>query len=118
MSSLNYFTGYGLCFPSSPSSILDKFHANYIGSQGDFLQRDISAQADFAVRHHRETTPVAERTANEIWNVMTKIQERTIKSIRACTFEKYISVAHPDNGEAFFHEVYRRDFHISIFPIL
>jgi hypothetical protein len=69
------------------------------------LQRDISAQADLAVRHYCETTPVAERTATEIWNVMTKAQERTIKSIRARTFEKYISVAHPQNGEDFFHEV-------------
>ena len=63
--------------------------------------------------HYRETTPIAERTAIDIWNVMTKAQERTIKSIWARTFEKYISVAHPDNGEAFFHEVSRRDFHIS-----
>jgi hypothetical protein len=44
-----------------------------------FLQRDISVQAE----HYRETTLVAKRSATEIWNVMTKAQERMIKSIRA-----------------------------------
>lgn len=94
-----------LCIQSFRASNIDNFHADYMNSQGHFLQRDISAQADLAVRHYRETTPVAERSATEIWNVMTKAQERTIKSIRARSFEKYISVAHPDNGEDFFHEV-------------
>ena len=113
MSSLNSFTRYGLCIPSSPSSNLDNFYTNYIGSQGHILQRDISAQADLAVRHYRKTTPVAEMTAIEIWNVMTKAQDRTIKSIRARTFEKYISVAYPNNGEDFFHDVSRHDFYVS-----
>jgi hypothetical protein len=76
------------------------------------LQIDISAQADLAVRHYRETTPVAERTTAEIWNVMTKAQERTIKSIRARTFDKYIYVAHPDNGDAFFYEIFRLNSHV------
>jgi hypothetical protein len=76
-----------------------------VNSQRPISQRDISAQADLAVRHYRETTPVAERSATEIWNVMTKAQKRHIKSIRARSFEKYISVAHPDNGDDFFHEV-------------
>ena len=98
---------------SSPSSNLDNFHADYIGLQGHFLQRDISAQADLAMRHYRETKPVAEMTATKIWNVMTKAQERTIKRIRARILDKYISVTHPDNGEAFFHEVSCRDFYIS-----
>jgi hypothetical protein len=44
---------------------------------------------------------------------MTKAQERAIKNIWARTFEKHISVAHPDNGDAFFHEISRRDFHVS-----
>ena len=74
---------------------------------------NISAQADLGKRHYRETILVAERTTTEIWNVMNKAQERTIKCIRSRTFEKYISVAHLDNGEAFFHEVSRRDFHVS-----
>ena len=113
MSSLNSFTRYGLCIPSSPSPNLDNFRADYICSQGHSLQRDISAQADFAVRHYRETTPVAERSFIEIWNVMTKAQEKTIKSIRARTFEKYISIAHFDNGEDFFHKVSLHHFHIS-----
>ena len=86
MSSLNSFTRYGLCIPSSPSPNLDNFYVDYICSQGHSLQIDISAQADFAVSHYRETTPVAERSATEIWNVMTKAQERTIKSIEAAMF--------------------------------
>ena len=77
------------------------------------MQRDISAQADLVVRYYHKTTPVAERTATEIWNVMTKAQEKTFKSIRARTFDKYISVAHPNNGKDFFHEVSRRDFYVS-----
>jgi hypothetical protein len=36
---------------------------------------------------------------------MTKAQERFIKTIRSRNFEKYISVAHKDNGDDFFHEV-------------
>jgi hypothetical protein len=76
-----------------------------MNSQCHFLQRDISAQADLAVRYYRETTPVAERSATEIWIVMTKAQERTIKNIWARSFEKYISVAHPDNENDFFYEV-------------
>ena len=67
---------------------------------------------DLAVRHYREITPVAERTATEIWNVMTKAEERMIKSIRTRAFEKYISVAHPKNGDDFFHEVAFCYFHI------
>jgi hypothetical protein len=76
-----------------------------MNSQDPISQRDISAQVDLAVRHYRETTPLAERSATEIWNIMTKAQERIIKSIRTCSFEKYISVAHPDNGDDFFHEI-------------
>ena len=102
-----------LCIQLFRASNIDNFHADYIGSQGHFLQRDISAQADLALRHYHETTPVAERSPTEIWKVMSKAQERTIKSIRARSFEKYISVAHPDNGDVFFHEVSRRDFHVS-----
>ena len=72
------------------------------------------AQADLVVRHYRETTMVAERTDTEIWDVMTKAQERTIKSIRARIFEKYILVAHPDNGEDFFYEVFLLHFHVFL----
>ena len=78
------------------------------------MQRHILAQTDLAVRHYRETTPVAEMTATEVWNVMTKAQERTIKSTWALTFEKYISVAHPDNAEDFFHEVSLLHVHVFL----
>ena len=36
---------------------------------------------------------------------MTKAQEKLIKNIRTRNFEKFISVAHKDNGEDFFYEV-------------
>ena len=36
---------------------------------------------------------------------MTKAKEKLIKNIRSKNFEKYISVAHKDNGEEFFDEV-------------
>jgi len=68
------------------------------------LQRDISLAADAAAIHYRESTPVHERTATDIWEVMTKAQEKAIKKLRG-GFEKYISVAHKDNGDEFFHEV-------------
>jgi hypothetical protein len=92
-----------LSIQSFRASNIDNIH--YMNSQGSISQRDILAQADLAVRHYRETTPVTERSATEIWNVMTKAQERHIKSIRARSFEKYISVAHANNGDDFFDEV-------------
>ena len=36
---------------------------------------------------------------------MTKAKDRLIKKIHSQNFEKFISVAHKDNGEDFFHEV-------------
>ena len=47
-----------------------------------------------AVRLYREATPKALRFAPEIWDAMTKAQDRLIKSIRSRNFEKFISVAH------------------------
>jgi hypothetical protein len=93
-----------LCIQSFRASNIDNLRLCELTSP--ISQRNISAQADLAVRHYRETTSIAERSVTEIWNVMTKAQERHIKSIRACFFEKYISVAHPDNGDDFFHEVF------------
>ena len=54
---------------------------------------------------YRKNTPKDQWIALEIWEHMTKAQERVIKSIRTKNFEKYISVAHKDNGEEFFCEV-------------
>lgn len=97
---------YKVCIMHSVFPVFQlNFHSDCFCLQCLPLQRDISAQADLAVRQYRETTPIAERNATDIWNVMTKAQERTIKSIRSRTFEKYISVAHPDNGDDFFQEV-------------
>ena len=69
------------------------------------FQREISNAADTAARLYRENTPESRRSATEIWDIMTKAQEKLIKSIRSRNFEKFISVAHKDNGEDFFYEV-------------
>ena len=69
-------------------------------------QREISNAADAAARLYHETTPEDRRSALEIWDTMTKAQDRLIKSIRSRNFKKYISVAHKDNGDDFFHEVF------------
>jgi hypothetical protein len=37
---------------------------------------------------------------------MTKIHDRLIKNIRSRNFAKFISIAHKDNGEDFFQEVF------------
>ena len=68
-------------------------------------QREISNAADTAARLYREATPEDRRTAPEIWDAMTKAKDKLIKNIRSKNFEKYISVAHKDNGEEFFNEV-------------
>jgi hypothetical protein len=68
------------------------------------LQREISNAADNAARLYREATPEDRRSTPQIWNVMTKAQEKLIKTIRTRNFEKYISVAHKDNGKDFFQE--------------
>ena len=69
------------------------------------FQREISAAADTAARLYREKTPEALRSATEIWDAMTKAQERLIKSIWSQNFEKFISVTHKNNGDDFFLEV-------------
>jgi hypothetical protein len=69
-------------------------------------QREISNAADTAARIYCDNTPEDRRSALEIWETMTKAQDRLIKSIRTRNFEKYISVAHKDNGEEFFQEVF------------
>ena len=69
------------------------------------FQREISNASDIAARLYREATPEALRSSTEIWNAMTKAQEKLIKSIRSRNFEKFISVAHKDNGDDFFNEV-------------
>jgi vacuolar-type H+-ATPase subunit H len=68
-------------------------------------QREISNAADTAARLYREATHEDRRLAPEIWDTMTKAKEKLIKNIRSKNFEKYISVAHKDNGEEFFDEV-------------
>ena len=54
---------------------------------------------------YREATPAAERNALEVWEVMLKAEQKTVKAIRAKNFEKYLSVANKNNGDAFFDEV-------------
>ena len=69
------------------------------------FQREISNAADTAARLYREATPEALRSSTKIWDIMSKAQDRLIKSIRSRNFEKFISVAHKDNGDDFFNEV-------------
>ena len=52
-----------------------------------------------------EATPAAEKNALEVWEVMLKAEQKTVKAIRAKNFEKYLSVANKNNGDAFFDEV-------------
>ena len=61
--------------------------------------------ADTVARLYREATLEALRSLTKIWDIMSKAQDRLIKSIRSRKFEKFISVAHKDNGDDFFNEV-------------
>ena len=62
--------------------------------------RELSNAADTATRLYQENTPESRRLATKFWDTMTKAQEKLIKSIPSQNFEKFISVAHKDNGEA------------------
>ena len=55
---------------------------------------------------YREATLAVERNALEVWEVILKAEQKTVKAIRAKNFEKYISVANKNNGDTFFDEVY------------
>ena len=101
-----------LCQISIQGNLLSPFpHFPFFHGYARFLfylllfQREISNAADTAARLYREQTPEALRSAPEIWDAMTKAQDRLIKTIRSRNFEKYISVAHKDNGDDFFDEV-------------
>ena len=52
-----------------------------------------------------EATPAAEKNALEVWEVMLKAEQKTVKAIRAKNFEKYLSVANKNTRDAFFDEV-------------
>ena len=60
---------------------------------------------DTVAKLYRENTPEALKSAPEIWDAMTKTQDRLIKTIRSRNFKKYTFVAHKDNGDDFFNEV-------------
>jgi hypothetical protein len=47
------------------------------------FQRGISAAADTVARLYRENIPEARRSAPEIWDAMTKAQDRLIKTIQS-----------------------------------
>jgi hypothetical protein len=81
-------------------------------------QREISNAADIAARIYHETNPEDRRSALEIWETMTKAQDKLIKSIRTRNFEKYISIAHKDNGEDFFGEVFPLPFLVFLWSHL
>ena len=67
-------------------------------------QSKISNAVDTAARLYREATPEDRGVALEIWDTMTKAHDRLIKNIRTRNFEKYISIAHKDNGKDYFLE--------------
>lgn len=70
-----------------------------------FLQREISQASDAAARAYKDNTPPQERTAIGVFKAMSSAEEKARKSYRSKSFEKYIAVANPKNGEAFFDEV-------------
>ena len=78
---------------------------NYPYTHLSLFQKEISNSADTAARLYRESTPEVLRTAPGIWDTMTKAHDRLIKNIRSRNFEKFIFVAHKDNGEDFFQDV-------------
>ena len=88
------------------SSILMPYHCTH----PSIPQRKISSAANAAARLFNETTPEDRRSALDIWDTMTKTQDRLIKSIWTRTIKKYISVAHNDNDKDFFNEVFLRLF--------
>jgi len=71
-----------------------------------WFQREISQATDNAARLYRKRTPESLCSAPEIWDTMNKAQDKLIKTIRSGNFEKFISVAHKDNGKEFFYEVF------------
>ena len=73
-----------------------------------FLQKKISTAADAAALQYKETSPVENKTSPGIWLAMTKAQQKMVKLIQARNFDKYIVVAIPKNGDAFFDEVPHR----------
>jgi hypothetical protein len=69
--------------------------------------------ADDASRDYLKRTPEQERTADGIWNAMTKASEKLVKCIVAKDFEKYLSVANPKNGDEFIAEVLCISYYLS-----
>ena len=68
-------------------------------------QREISAAADAAVLAYNASTPPELRTALGVYKAMTGAEAAMVKSLQSKSFEKYVPVAHKDNGDAFFNEV-------------
>ena len=66
-----------------------------------------------AVAEYREATPTAKRNALEVWEVMLKAKQKTMKAIHAKNFEKYIFVAIKNNGDGFFDQVCLLFFHFQ-----
>ena len=54
---------------------------------------------------YQEATPAAERNALEVWEIILKAKQKTVKAIRAKNFEKYIFVANKNSEDGFFDEV-------------
>lgn len=67
--------------------------------------RELANSADIATRLYHEATSEALRSPPKIWNTMTKVHDRLIKSIQYRNFKKFISVVHKDNNKDFFQNV-------------
>jgi hypothetical protein len=77
---VNFFL---ILMPLSSSHMIPNPYTNIC-----ILQRRISNVADTAAMHYRGATPEDRRSAIEIWETMTKAQEKLIKHIRTSELQK------------------------------
>lgn len=69
------------------------------------FQQDISRAADDAAAEYHRTTPPENISPEGVWDAMALATDTMVKAIKAKDFLKYLAVANPKNGEAFFDEV-------------
>ena len=69
------------------------------------IEEKLSTEANTTARLDREAIPKDHMSAPKIWDIMTKTRDRLLTNIRSRNFEKFIFVAHKDNGKCFSHEV-------------
>lgn len=69
------------------------------------FQQDISRAADDAATEYHRITPPENISPEGVWDAMALATDTMVKAIKAKDFLKYLAVANPKNGEAFFDEV-------------